>query len=150
MNAEKTKCTIATSIRKGQRGEIILRCFDGTQIEGAETMKYLDIIIDDRLRFKHHCDFILKKIDKKGSFLNKIGNSITAYNRCVIYKSIIASYFEYYATLIINMRETQFGMLQRAQNRTMRIISHRYKYQISRLNIGRLAVYVCKTCDLIL
>jgi len=48
-------------------------------------MKYLSIIIDDRLRFKKHCDFILKKAGKKIGFSNRIGNSITAYNRCVIY-----------------------------------------------------------------
>jgi len=47
MNAEKTKCIIVKSIRK--KGEIILRCFDGTQIESIETMKYLGIIIHDGL-----------------------------------------------------------------------------------------------------
>jgi len=60
MNAEKTKCTIVRSIRKKQN-EIILKCSDGTQIERIETMKYLGIIIDDGLRFKDHCDFMLKK-----------------------------------------------------------------------------------------
>jgi len=34
-------------IRKEQRGEIIPRCSDGTQIERIETIKYLGIIIDD-------------------------------------------------------------------------------------------------------
>jgi len=28
-------------------------------------MKYLDIIIDDRLRFKDHSDYIFKKIGKE-------------------------------------------------------------------------------------
>jgi len=28
-------------------------------------MKHLDIIIDDRLRFTDHCDYILEKIGKK-------------------------------------------------------------------------------------
>jgi len=40
MNAEKTKYMIMRSIRKKQRGEIILRCADGTQIERVEVMKY--------------------------------------------------------------------------------------------------------------
>jgi len=39
-------------------------------------------------------------------------------------KSIIESHFEYYATLIINMGETQLSMLQKAQNRAMRVILH--------------------------
>jgi len=76
-------------------GEIILRCVDGIQIERVEVMKDLGIIIDDRQRFTDHCDYILKKICKKISFLNRIGKSITIYARCLIYKSIIAPHFEY-------------------------------------------------------
>jgi len=128
MNAEKTKFMIVRGIRKEQRGEIGLRCADGTQIERVEAMKYLGIIIDDRLRFADHCDYVLKKIGKKISFLNRIGNSITVYARCMIYKSIIAPHFEYCATLIIDMGETQLGMLQKAQNRAMRVILHCDKY----------------------
>jgi len=65
------------------------------QIERVEVMKYLDIIINDKLRFKDHCDYILKKIDKKISFLNRIGKYITMYTRCLIYKLIIAPHFEH-------------------------------------------------------
>jgi len=124
MNAEKTKYMIVRGIRKEQRGKIVPRCADGTQIERVEVMKYLGIIIDDRLRFTDHCDYVFKKIDKKISFLNRIGKSITMYVRCLIYKSIIAPHFEYCATLIINMGETQLNMLQKAQNRAMRVILH--------------------------
>jgi len=116
------------SIKKEQRGEVILRCSDGRQIERVETMKYLDIIIDDRLRFKDYCDFMLKKIGKKIGFLDRIGNSINVYNRCVIYKSIIVPQCEHCATVIIDMTETQLGVLQRAQNRAMRIILHCDEY----------------------
>jgi len=83
---------IVKSIRKEQRGEMP-RCFDGTQIERIERVKYLGIIIDDGLRFKDYCDFMLKKIGKKISSLNSIDNSITAYNGCVIYKAIITPHF---------------------------------------------------------
>jgi len=57
-------------------------------------------------------------------FLNRIDNSISVYTKCVIYKSIIASHFEYCATLIVNMGETRLNMLQKAQNKAMRVISH--------------------------
>jgi len=65
-------------------------------------MKCLGIIIDNRLQFKDHYDY-MKKIDKKISFLN----IVSAYTRCIMYKSIIAPHFEYRATLIISMDETQ-------------------------------------------
>lgn len=122
MNAGKTKYMIVRSIRKELRGNITLKCLDGTEIERVERMKYLGIIIDDRLRFKDHCDYMLKKIGKKVSFLNRIGNYISAYTRCIIYKTIIAPHFEYCATLLIDMGETQLNELQKAQNRAMRVI----------------------------
>jgi len=61
MNAEKTNYVIVKGIGKEQRGETVLRCADGTQIERVEVMKYLGIIIDDRLRFTNHCDDVFKK-----------------------------------------------------------------------------------------
>jgi len=53
-------------------------------------MKYLGIIIDDRLLFQDHCNYMLKKIGKKTSFLNRISNYISVYIKCTIYKIIIA------------------------------------------------------------
>jgi len=50
------------------------------------------------------------------------------YATCLIYKSIIAPHFDYCTTLIINMGETQLSMLQKAQNRAMRVILHCDKY----------------------
>jgi len=76
MNADKTKYMIVRGIRKEQRGDIVLRCADGTVIDRVETMKYLGVIIDDKLRFHDHCDYIVKKVGKKVSFLNRIGNSL--------------------------------------------------------------------------
>jgi len=62
---------------------------------------------------------------------------------CVTYKAIIAPHFEYCTILIINMGETQLDMLQRAQNRAMRVILHCDKY--TKIEHAGLAVYVCKT-----
>jgi len=58
-------------------------------------MKYPSIIIDDKLQFRNHCDYILKKMDKKASFLNRIENLVSAYTRCIVYKSIIEPHFGY-------------------------------------------------------
>lgn len=128
MNASKTKFMVLRSIRKELKGNIVLKCLDGTEIERVEVIKYLGIIIDDKLRFKDHCDYMLKKIGKKTGFLNRIGNYISAYTRCIIYKSIIAPHFEYCATLLVNMGETQLNKLQVAQNRAMRVILQCNRY----------------------
>lgn len=128
MNAEKTKFMIVRSVRKELRGNIVLKCMDGTELERVEVMKYLGVMIDDKIRFKDHCEYILKKIGKKTSFLNRIGQYISAYTRCVVYKAIIAPHFEYCATLLVGMGETELNKLQIAQNRAMRVILQCSRY----------------------
>jgi len=68
INAKKAKYMIIRSVRKEQRGNVILRCSDRIKIEWIETMKYLGIVIDDKLQFKDHCDYMLKKIGEKTNF----------------------------------------------------------------------------------
>ena len=58
MNAEKTKYMIAKSVRKEMKGNIVLKCVDGTELERVKIMKYFGIIIDDKLRFKDYCEYI--------------------------------------------------------------------------------------------
>jgi len=114
MNAGKTKYMVI--VTKKQRNNIILRCFE---FKLNETMKYLAIVIDDKRQYKDHCDYMLKKIGEKISFLNRI----ILYLRILhVSKSIITLHFEYCETLIINMEETRLNMLQKAQNGAMRII----------------------------
>lgn len=57
-----------------------------------------------------------------------MGNYISAYTRCIIYKSIIAPHYEYCATLLVDMGETQLNKLQVAQNRAMRVILQCNRY----------------------
>jgi len=80
------------------------RCSDGSLIERIDTMKYLGIVIDDKLQFKH-CDYILKKIGKKTSFL-RMGNFVSTCARRIVY-IITASHFEDCAMLMVNMGEAQ-------------------------------------------
>lgn len=99
LNTEKTKYMIVRSVRKEIRESVTMECMDATVLECVEAIKYLGIMIDNKLSFVNHCDYMLKKIGKKTSFLNRIGNKITPYVREIVYKSIIAPHFEYYAII---------------------------------------------------
>jgi len=121
MNAEKTKYIVVRSVRKELRSNITLKYLDGSEIKRVEIIKYFSIIM--MINFDFKTIVMLKKINKKKtSFLNRIGNFISIYTRCIIYKKIVASHFEYCVTLLIDMGETQLNKLQKTQNRAMRTI----------------------------
>lgn len=85
MNVNKTKYMIIRSTRKELNREIKLRTEEGGVLERVTTMKYLGIILDEKLIFKDHCDYILKKVGKKTSLLRRIGNQLSINTRCMIY-----------------------------------------------------------------
>ena len=64
----------------------------------------------------------ITEIGKKTSSINRIGQYVSMYTRCVIYETIIAPHFQYCATLLVDMEETELNKLQTAQNRAMRVI----------------------------
>lgn len=122
LNASKTKYMIVRSNRKEVRGQIKIVCMDGEILERVEEIKYLGVMIDSKLTFAGHCDYIVKKVGKKTSFLNRCGQYLSMYSRQIVYKSIIAPHFEYCSTVMVGMGETQIDKLQVAQNRAMRVI----------------------------
>ena len=52
---------IARSVRKEIRANIVLNYANGMKLVRAELMKYSGTIIDDKLRFKDHCEYMLKQ-----------------------------------------------------------------------------------------
>jgi len=88
MNVAKTKYMLIRSVRKELKESTILKC-SGVEIERIEKTKYLGIIIDSKLRFEDHCEYMLKKIGKKVSFLNRIGNDVSVYTRYIQFISLL-------------------------------------------------------------
>ncbi|XP_025268586.1 uncharacterized protein LOC112639318 [Camponotus floridanus] len=160
LNVEKTKYMIVRSNRKEVKGQIKIVCMNGEVLKRVEVIKYLGIMIDSRLTFVEHCDYMLKKIGKKTSFLNRMGQYLTPYSRQIVYKTIIAPHFEYCATVIVGMGETQINKLQVAQNRAMRILKGYLprmlrnrldlvgeNYQRETRQKGNIVVQLRKTCQ---
>lgn len=92
------------------------------RIDNVDVIKYLGVMIDKHLNFREHVNYIIKKIAKKVNFLFRIGDTVSALTRSIIYKSIIAPHFDYCSTIFLNIGETEISLLQKAQNRAMRTI----------------------------
>lgn len=58
-NEDKTKYMIVRGIRKELKTDVIVKSLNGTVIERVEKIKYLGVMIDSRLRWDDHCDYII-------------------------------------------------------------------------------------------
>ena len=57
-------------------------------------------MIDERLKFKNHIDYICKKISKKISYFKRITNQVSILTAVNIYDRMIQRHFEYGSTIL--------------------------------------------------
>lgn len=123
-NIEKTKFMI---INEKKNENINLKMND-EEIKRVKSMKYLGVMIDDKLEFKEHFDYIYKKMAKKVGFLGRISRKLAIETKIIIYKTIIAPHLDYCSTILYLMNDEQMNKLQKIQNRAMRIILRMNRY----------------------
>lgn len=99
-------------------------------------VKYLEVIINKNLNFSAHVNCIGKKVGSKLGVLRRISMDLTPYMRCTVYKSIVAPLFEYCASILLGVSDTNLQYLQKLQNKGMRIILRCNKYvRIKNINM---------------
>lgn len=101
---------------------------DHSEMERVYIYKYLGIMIDDKLNFKEHVLYVVKKIRKKIGFLTRISSYVTFYTRLLIYNTIIRPHFSYCITVLYQAYVTDVCKLQILQNKGMRTILKCNKY----------------------
>lgn len=128
INIKKTVFMIIHDRRiKNVRGQCNIN-LDGKKILEVQKTKYLGIIIDDNLSLNDHAIYTIQKVTAKVNVLARLGNTVTSYTKSMIYKSIVAPHFEYCSTLMINYSQNYLDVLQKLQNRSMRMILGVNKY----------------------
>lgn len=91
-------------------------------INFVDEFKYLGIILDNKLTFKNHCDFIVKKISKKLGYLQRISCHLSPWSKLLVYKTIVQPHFEFRSLLFYQVFMKDINRLQKLQNRAMRIL----------------------------
>jgi len=122
LNVSKTKVMLVRGIRKKVSESNIKVKLDNTVLEVVSEIKYLGVVIDKNLNFTAHVDYFGKKIGSKLGVFRRISANLTPYMRCVVYKAIIAPLFEYCASILLSITDTNMQYLQKLQNKGMRII----------------------------
>lgn len=97
-------------------------------IEKVSEMKYLGVILDENISLKQNVNYIVKKVAKKVNFLRRLSKNISMFARLTIYKTIIAPHFEYCSSLLLYLNNNEMQILQKMQNKAMRVILQCNRY----------------------
>ena len=128
LNISKTKYLIISSANSRLDVNIEI---DGETIDRVNEIKYLGVIIDDRLTFKSHIDNVIKKMARKYGVLCRLKNELTISSKIQLYKSIISPHIDFCSSILFLANNTQILRLQRLQNRIMRLILKCNRYTSS-------------------
>lgn len=120
LNVNKTKCMIVTTRRiHNYSGSVQI---DGEEIERVETIKYLGVMLDEKLNFNEHIDYTIRKAARKFGVLCRIGRYLTTEAKINVYKSLIAPHFDYCASILFLATRQQLKRMQVLQSKVMRLI----------------------------
>lgn len=125
LNVNKTKCMQISNKALTNEYQIII---NGCEIEKVSNIKYLGILLDNKLTFKENINYLCKKVAKKISFLARLAKNLTLIAKINVYKTVIAPHFEYCASILFLSNEELFLKMQKLQNKAMRIILKCNKY----------------------
>lgn len=120
LNVTKTKYMVVTRrLNTDVNGSIEI---DGEEVQRVETMKYLGVMLDEKLNFNEHINYTIRKAARKFGVLCRIHRYLTTEAKIVIYKSIIAPHFDYCASILFLASKQQMRRMQILQNKVMRLI----------------------------
>ena len=128
LNISKTKYMIISSANA--RADVNIS-IDGETLERVREIKYLGVIIDDKLTFKSHIDNIIKKVAKKYGIMCRLKNELTVTSKIQLYKSLISPHLDFCSSILFLANNTQILRLQRLQNKVMRLILRCTRYTSS-------------------
>jgi Reverse transcriptase (RNA-dependent DNA polymerase) len=119
LNNEKTVYMIINN-KKVETDETIK--MDGKNIMKVDQVKYLGIILDNKLNFNEHFENVVKKISNKTWFLSRMKFKLDKSHRTLVYKTMIEPHLQYCSTILFIMSDEKVEKLQKLQNRAMRTI----------------------------
>lgn len=140
VNVKKTKAMV---VSKNQNHSNPVRIFlNDEPIEIVTQMKYLGIIIDDKLKFDKNIDYLCSKISKKNYVIGRLRNELCLSQKLLLYKTIIQPHFIYCATVLFLANKCDISRLQKLQNKCLRHILKLSKYTSKEVLLNS----ICNEC----
>ena len=90
---------------------------DGQKVRRVKIVKYLGMMVDDKLVWGQHVDYISSKITRNIGILKRIRRFIPQESLLLLYHTLIEPYFRYCSIVWGQCGETQKDKLQTLQNK---------------------------------
>ena len=107
---------------------------DGGEIRRVKSVKYLGMIVDDKLTWEQHIEVISGKMGRNIGILKRIRNFVPQESLLLLYHTLIGPYLRYCSIVWGQCSESLKDMLQTLQNKAARTIS-RVRYEEADHNI---------------
>lgn len=120
LNLDKTKVMVITNKKIDIRNIHIE--INGSKLEIESEIKYLGVVIDDKLKFDRNVSQKCSKIGQKLNVLNRLRNELNQDQKLYIYKTIIQPHIMYCPSILYLSNDTDINRLQVLQNKCMRQI----------------------------
>jgi len=101
-----------------------LRVQNGSIPWSNDPVKYLGIVLDKRLTFKHHVDYVIKKADLTVRTLYPLicrKSRLSVHNKLMLYKMVIRPILCYACPVFQNSASCHISKLQIFQNKLLRM-----------------------------
>ena len=103
--------------------------FAGNEINNPEYVKFLGIIVDGKLNWKHHIDYVIKKMNSGVYALRKLKLLLPRWVLRTLYFSLIESHLSYGLTVWGGTFPSYTKPLKIIQKKCIRVISNKpYNY----------------------
>ena len=96
---------------------------NGRVIKYASSLEYLGLIIDEKLKFNLHIDYISKKISKNAGMLYKLKQYVPIKTLTCLYRCFVERYLNYCTVVFGNTFQAHIHKLEVAQKKCIRIVA---------------------------
>ena len=120
LNVSKSKAMLITNNKSISMPKAIV--LNNQEIEVVSDIKYLGVIVDSHLTFDSHFDYILKKLNSKFYVMKRCEHKLNFDSKKLYVSSLVNSHFNYCASILFLLKDTQIDEFQKVLNRFARLI----------------------------
>ena len=123
LNPKKTKFMLFAPKDKHITGDVNLY-IDGSEIEQVKDQQFLGVILNSKLDWKNHINYLCTKMAKTIGLINKIKHCIGAKAKRTLYCSLVLPYINYCNVVWACTYHSKLDKMYKLQKRVIRIIAN--------------------------